>query len=742
MYEIYEKDMIMFKFLKKYISYISAVVLCFSIVINSFFTCSYAATSEQLNDSSIYLKQNTSITCTLSAAAMMLRRTAICADYSDWKDITEDSISSIAWVDGVGLRWKFTVNGMSVDHGYFSAANKKNQLINLLKANPQGIVVYNSGSLGQSHAVFVCDYDAEKDIFYAADPANTVSSGRIPLSSTTMAGSSQKEKINYLNAYWYVTSPVVTFSDGEYSAEEIIDSGEYTPDVDVTKFNESMQQIGDYYVVSSNSDVVMRTYPSGNAEVALNVAKGDLLYIECSGNNNFGAKWYKANNGYYIFNTNLTKLSDYSEHISRFTQTAVQMVGTYSAASDTEDRVAVRIDATEGNNIIAYVPNGEKLYVVESGFNAAGAQWFKTENGYFVKASEMNFESSDNQSNFTFPDELIQLSGAYSAQPVEDVHYSGDASLYKVTASALNVRKSPVDGEIIGLLNNGEHIEVLEIVDNWCRIDFEGSFAWISLDYLVAVTVIDNSYASLIVDKSSVLTGETITCEIEQDESFVYKYSVYAANGDVICGTEDYTDQKSYSFTPDTAGEYYFGVEIKSDNKVYSIYSANINVYTKLQLGAVSCELTEPVVGKTVTWKVETVSVSENSAYVYNLYHNGVLIDESQSSVGSYMYEPEAAGEYYITVCLKDSYSSSEILTSEKIQIYINNPEQNLVLGDLNFDGNVTASDARTALRYATSLEELSEQAILAADVTKDGIVTPSDARLILRFAAKLDSSF
>lgn len=741
MYEIYEKDMVMFKALKRIMSFIFAVIICFSVFFNSFVLSAFAATFEQINNSSIFLKQNTAITCTLSAAAMMLRRTAVCADYSDWKDITENSILSEAWVEGVGLRWKFTVNGISVDHGYFSALNKKEQLIELLKLYPQGFVIYNSGSLGQSHAVFLCDYDEENDVFYAADPANSVAKGRIPLSETSMAGATQTEKINYLNAYWFVTSPVVTFADGEYSAEEIVDSGEYNPDVDIAKFNQSMNKIGEYYVVSTTADVVMRYYPSGNAEVAQNLSKGDLLYIECSGNNNFGAKWYKADNGYYIFSTNLTKLSDYSSHISKFKQTAVHTTGTYTASSSQEDTVSVRVDATEGNNTVAYVPNGTKLYIVESGFNAAGAKWLKTENGYYVKASEMKFESSENQSDSDI--EFITLTGSYSAEPVEDVYYSGDGQLYKVTASALNVRKSAVDGEIIGTLKKGKNVEVLEIVDNWCRINYNGTSAWISLAYLVPVTVIDNSYAAVLADKSLVHTGETITCTVEHDENYEYRYLVYSADGSIIDSTDSYTDIKKYSFTPDKEGEYYFGVEIKSDSeKIYSIYSANFNVHTKLQLGTVSCDVIEPVVGQAVTWKVETHSVSDNAMYIYKLYHNNNMIDESQSSVASYTYTIDKQGEYYISVFLKDSYSSSDTVTSEKIQINTNASKPNITLGDVNFDGNVTVSDARTTLRYAASLENLSEQAILAADVTKDGSVTASDARLILRFAAKLDNSF
>ncbi len=58
---------------------------------------------------------------------------------------------------------------------------------------------------------------------------------------------------------------------------------------------------------------------------------------------------------------------------------------------------------------------------------------------------------------------------------------------------------------------------------------------------------------------------------------------------------------------------------------------------------------------------------------------------------------------------------------------------------DIDCDGEVTAADARLALRHSAQLETLSGVAYSAADV--DGVqgITASDARLILRKAAKLD---
>ena len=60
--------------------------------------------------------------------------------------------------------------------------------------------------------------------------------------------------------------------------------------------------------------------------------------------------------------------------------------------------------------------------------------------------------------------------------------------------------------------------------------------------------------------------------------------------------------------------------------------------------------------------------------------------------------------------------------------------------GDIDLNGEVTAADARLALRYSSKVETLTEQQLRNADVNNDGRVTASDARLILRVAAGLDS--
>ena len=61
------------------------------------------------------------------------------------------------------------------------------------------------------------------------------------------------------------------------------------------------------------------------------------------------------------------------------------------------------------------------------------------------------------------------------------------------------------------------------------------------------------------------------------------------------------------------------------------------------------------------------------------------------------------------------------------------------MLGDVDGNGKITASDARAALRISAKLDKVSAETEKLADIDGNGKVTASDARKILRFSAKLD---
>lgn len=158
-------------------------------------TCLPAALAVDLNvDAGFYFKQSRGGTCTLASAAMMLRRRAYLDGLTDWSSVTENSVRGTAWSNG--LSHSFTYKEMQVSYGTLPSnkVEKIQTLITLLSQHPEGIVLYDRS---QPHAVLLTDYT--NGVFYCSDPAGNISSGRIPLTSSSVS-------VNGASCYWYVTS--------------------------------------------------------------------------------------------------------------------------------------------------------------------------------------------------------------------------------------------------------------------------------------------------------------------------------------------------------------------------------------------------------------------------------------------------------------------------------------------------------------------------------------------------------
>ena len=127
-------------------------------------TCLPAALAVDLNvDAGFYFKQSRGGTCTLASAAMMLRRRAYFDGRTDWVDVTENSVRSTAWSNG--LAHSFTYREMQVAYATLPSNNqeKTQLLIQLLAQHPEGIVLYDRT---QPHAVLLTDYT--NGVFYCS----------------------------------------------------------------------------------------------------------------------------------------------------------------------------------------------------------------------------------------------------------------------------------------------------------------------------------------------------------------------------------------------------------------------------------------------------------------------------------------------------------------------------------------------------------------------------------------------
>ena len=106
----------------------------------------------------------------------------------------------------------------------------------------------------------------------------------------------------------------------------------------------------------------------------------------------------------------------------------------------------------------------------------------------------------------------------------------------------------------------------------------------------------------------------------------------------------------------------------------------------------------------------------------------------------TYSYVKDEAGDYYQVLTIEGTYYKRWKYTVVLEAEYAAD-ETAVKLGDVDFDGNITASDARLALRRAVDLEDYApgSREFIACDVDMDHNVTSGDARMILRGAVGLE---
>lgn len=108
----------------------------------------------------------------------------------------------------------------------------------------------------------------------------------------------------------------------------------------------------------------------------------------------------------------------------------------------------------------------------------------------------------------------------------------------------------------------------------------------------------------------------------------------------------------------------------------------------------------------------------EAENYNYPMF-SAITVDGNILAVKAFTVENESAYEIDAFAIVKD--------------------ETEIMLGDTDLNGTISAADARLALRYSVGLEEFTPVQKAAADVNSDKTVSAADARIILRASVNLE---
>ncbi len=141
--------------------------------------------------------------------------------------------------------------------------------------------------------------------------------------------------------------------------------------------------------------------------------------------------------------------------------------------------------------------------------------------------------------------------------------------------------------------------------------------------------------------------------------------------------------------------------------------------------------------GTSITWVADVQGGSGSYFYAFYIYKNGEKVyNGTLSGSNSLTYSIDTEGTYEIVVSVSDSNNNKTEATGESV-LGIGDVV-NVLFGDADGDGNVSAADARLALRMAAHIELLVGKSYVCADMDKNGVINSADARLVLRKAAGL----
>ncbi len=341
---------------------------------------------------------------------------------------------------------------------------------------------------------------------------------------------------------------------------------------------------------------------------------------------------------------------------------------------------------------------------------------------------------------------------------------------YKVYETTRLRASATTNSAIIGSVPAGTIVEVKEKSSNWGKITYNGVTGWMCLDWSAPY---NHEVDWLVMDisqwqspsslnwtklKNAGVKGVIIRIggrgsdgskSVYADESFLQHYNNAKAAGMYV-------------------GVYFFSYAL---TKAGAIEEANFTVNT---LKKYNCKLDLPVyidmedygsdkshlyAGKTTCSMVldEFCKVIENAGYYAGIY---VSRSFAQTHVNPSVFNNRSVwiAEWDSSYCTYQGkvdmwqYTETGVISGatgkvDLNRMYTNYPAHlnntgndnnsggtvNVLKGDIDANGKITAADSRLALRYSVGLEKFTEKQKTAADTDNNGSVTAADARIILK---------
>ena len=205
-----------------------------------------------------------------------------------------------------------------------------------------------------------------------------------------------------------------------------------------------------------------------------------------------------------------------------------------------------------------------------------------------------------------------------------------------------------------------------------------------------------------------------------------------------------------------------YALQYVKDNGIpYKIIGTYIDQQTNIQIDSGTCNNIDETTELQVKYIKEGNEYNEvlKSLSDFNLYDISFYKDDEKVTIDGIATvkipvgdkDPEKCKVYYYDngkyVNMNAEYEEGYmVFQTEHFSHYILTEEtaleENVLLGDVNEDGNIDFLDAIKVLRYDGELVDLNDNQLLVADVNKDNSVDFLDAIMILRYDAELIEGF
>ena len=152
---------------------------------------------------------------------------------------------------------------------------------------------------------------------------------------------------------------------------------------------------------------------------------------------------------------------------------------------------------------------------------------------------------------------------------------------YIISSAALKIREKPnTHAKSVATLICEDRVDVIEIRNNWGKVEHNGVSGWICLTYTQKLSETSKSNittASLTSDQQAVFSGNTITwtADVQSNTKCFYSFYIYKDNVKIYSGT--FSTENTVSFTPEVKGVYKASVKITDgENTTAELFSNEI----------------------------------------------------------------------------------------------------------------------------------------------------------------------